>query len=96
MAEFLLEMYVSRTAPELVEQGADRARGVADLLRQAGRPVELLRTIFMPQEETCFFVYEATSADDVREAAQLAALPWERVVEAVTGPPPEHTGGDAR
>lgn len=92
MAEFVLEMYVSRTAPELVELGADRARTAADSLRHDGRPVELLRTIFMPQEETCFFVYEATSADDVREAARLAALPWERVVESVTRAMPPDPG----
>jgi hypothetical protein len=80
-------MYVSRTAPESVSLGADPARTVADALRHEGRPVELVRTIYVPEEETCFFVYEALSADVVGEAARMAALPWERVVEAVTGEP---------
>ena len=84
MAEFLVEMYASRTAPEAVDLDADRARTAADSLRHDGRQVELLRTIFVPQEETCFFVYEASSADDVREAALLAGLTWDRVVESVT------------
>jgi hypothetical protein len=86
VAEFLLEMYVSRETPEVVELGADRARRVALTLRHRNRSVELLRTIFVPEEETAFFVYQAESADDVREAARLAALPADRVVESVTQP----------
>lgn len=86
VAEFLLEMYVSKSTPELVGLGADRARRVALTLRRQHRAVELLRTIFVPEEETAFFVYEAASADDVREAARLAALPADRVVESVTQP----------
>jgi len=86
VAEFLLEMYVSRATPEIVDLGADRARRVAATLRRRRRSAELVRTIFVPEEETCFFVYEAASADDVREAARLAALPWDRVVASVTRP----------
>ena len=92
MAEFLLEMYVSRATPEVVDLGADRARRVALTLRRRHRSVELLRTIFVPEEETAFFVYEAASADDVREAARLAALPSDRVVASVTRTSPK--GGE--
>lgn len=88
MAEFLVELYVSRTEPLAAEQGAARARLVAEELTREGTPVRYLRSIFVPEDETCFYLYEAASADAVRTATERAALPIERVVEAV----PESNG----
>jgi len=84
MAEFLLETYVSRSMGDGMTADVERARRAADAVRREGRSVELLRTIFVPEDETCFFVYRASSADDVREAARRADLPTENVVQAVT------------
>ena len=84
MTEFLLETYVSRSTGNGMAADVERARLAADAVRREGRPVELLRTIFVPEDETCFFVYRASSADDVREAARRADLPTENVVQAVT------------
>ena len=50
-----------------------------------------LRSIFVPEDETCFFLYEAASADAVCQAVRGAALAFERVVEAVAQPRPEET-----
>ena len=84
MTEFLVELYVSRLDGAAVEAGADRARRAADELSSEGRPVQYLRSLFVPAEEACFYLYEAASADDVREAARRAGLPPENVVEAIT------------
>jgi len=84
MTEFLLETYVSRSTGDGMAADVERARRAADAVRREGRSVELLRTIFVPEDETCFFVYRASSADDVREAARRADLPTENVVQAVT------------
>ena len=86
MAEFLFELYASRTEPGAVEAGAERARRAAEELTWEGTPVRFLRTMFVPEEETCFYLYEAASADDVREAARRAELPAESVVEAISEP----------
>lgn len=83
VAEFLLELYVSGADGASVQQGADRARWAAEELSREGTPVRYLRSIFVPEDETCFYLYEAASADVVRTAAERAALPFERVVEAV-------------
>lgn len=91
MAEFLVELYVSRTEPLAAEQGAARARLVAEQLTREGTPVRYVRSIFVPEDETCFHLYEAASADAVRAAAERAALPFERVAEAVTSS--VHTDG---
>jgi hypothetical protein len=42
-----------------------------------------VRAIFVPEDETCFFLYEAGSADVVRAAAARAGLRSGRVTEAL-------------
>jgi hypothetical protein len=84
VAEFLLELYVSRTDLAAFVDRADRARLAAEELSRQGTAVRYLYSIFVPDDETCFYLYEAASADCVREAARRAALPFDRVSEAVS------------
>lgn len=83
VAEFLLELYVPRTDGVAVERSAERSRIAAEELTREGTPVRYLRSIFVPEDETCFFLYEAQSIDVVHEAARRAALTFERAAEAV-------------
>lgn len=83
MPEFLLELYVSRSGRGAVIDGAGRAGLAAQRLRRDGASVNYLRSIFVPDDETCFLVYEARSADDVRRAASLAGLPADHVLEVL-------------
>jgi hypothetical protein len=46
-------------------------------------PVRYVRAIFVPEDETCFLLYETGSADAVREAARRAGLGRERITEAL-------------
>jgi hypothetical protein len=48
--------------------------------------VRFLRSIFVPEDETCFYLYEAVSVDAVREAARRATVHVERVTETVGEP----------
>lgn len=83
MAQFLVEVYLSRSdgsgAP------AARAREVAEQLTREGTSVRYLSSIFVPEDETCFFLYQADSAEAVHEAARRASLAFERVSQAVAG-----------
>jgi hypothetical protein len=83
MAEFLVEFYLSRTDREAAAAGADSARLAAGELTRRGTPVRYLSSIFVPEDETCFHLYEAISADAIREVAQRAELSFERVLEAI-------------
>lgn len=85
VARFLLELYVSRGDGAAVEAGSARARDAAEQLTREGTPVRYLRSIFMPADETCFFLYEAAAPGDVEDAARRADLPFERVTEAIEG-----------
>lgn len=82
MAEFLGELYVARQRAAAVEQDELRVRAAAEQLTREGRPVRLLRTIFVPEDETCFYLFEAASAAVVRRTARRAALRFERIAEA--------------
>lgn len=84
MPEYLLEQYISRTDAAAVAAGARRARQAADELRREGTPVRYLRSIFVPDDETCFYFYEAVSVEAAREAARRAAIPVESLAEAIT------------
>ncbi|MGH3030949.1 MAG: hypothetical protein ACRDNE_09330 [Gaiellaceae bacterium] len=91
MTEFVVELYVSRDSAGAIEEGAERLRGAAQEMRDAGIHVVYLRRIFVPEDETCLLLFEADSVDTVREAARRAGVAFERVTEAVEGPNAEET-----
>jgi Nickel responsive protein SCO4226-like len=80
MAEFLVELYVSRADADGGERESLRAQRAAAALTAEGQPVRLVRSIFVPEDETCFLLVEADTAEAVREAATRAAVPFERVL----------------
>jgi hypothetical protein len=84
VAEYLVELYVARSDRAGAERRGDRARLAAEQLASKGVPVRYLRSIFVPEDETCFYLYEAASPDVVREATRLAGFTSERVTEAVS------------
>jgi Nickel responsive protein SCO4226-like len=82
MTEFLLELYVAKTNCAAAVEGATRLGSAAAQVTAEGTAVRVVRSIFVPQDETCYVLVEAATADAVRETAARAALPVERVVEA--------------
>ena len=90
MAEYLAELYVSRTDRAFAERSASRMRMAAAELTREGTPVRWVRSIFVPEDETCFVLCEAASFDAVRQTAERAALTFERIAEAI--PPRDREG----
>lgn len=80
MPSYLVESYAARS-PGAVEEARERARRTAEL----GADVHYLRTTFLPDDEVILHLFEAPSAAALDEAGRLAALPFERIVEAVEG-----------
>jgi hypothetical protein len=83
MTRYLAELYLPKAGAGAVRDAAERARNAADELTRQGTPVRYVRAIFLGADETCFHVYEAGSPESVLEASRRAAIPVERVVEAV-------------
>lgn len=86
MSEYLLEFYMPRSAAQAAAHGGANARSAAEELARAGTDIRFCRSIFLPSEETCFVLFEAESAEAVRDAARLAQLPSDRI--SAVGPPP--------
>jgi hypothetical protein len=61
-----------------------RARLIARAREAAARSgeVRFVRSFFVPDDEMCFFVFEAESAALVARLAEQAALPIDRVIRA--------------
>lgn len=83
MGTYLVEAYLARPRDAELAQAARRAQTAAEELTRQGLSVRYLRTLFLPEDETCFHLYEAATADDVREAGRRAGIVFERLVDAV-------------
>ena len=53
---------------------AEGARRTAEDMSAEGTPVRFLRSIFVPEDDTCFFLYRARTREIVHEAARRAEL----------------------
>ena len=85
MPEFVGEHYRSGDAGKDVGRCARAARAAADQLRREGTRVHHVRSILIPEDETCIHLYRAESIEAVRLAAQRASLSLDRLTAAVSG-----------
>jgi hypothetical protein len=93
MPEFLAETYAPRGAPGTpAPSAADLARGVGQA-SGLGDPVRFLGAIAVPEEESCFWLYQAPSDGAVRAAMTAAGLRPERITPAVLIRPPAPAPG---
>lgn len=86
MASYLLETYAAGLGAEDVACAATRARKAAATLTRAGMPVRHVRSYLIPADEMFLHFFEAPSAEAVGQAATIAQLEVERVVETIGNP----------
>jgi hypothetical protein len=60
---------------------AAQARQASEQMRRDGVSVRFVRSIFVPEDEVCLYVFEAPSAGAATEAARRAELPFARSAE---------------
>lgn len=82
MPVYVVESYLPRSKAAL-KQSADRAMRAAAALTAEGVAVRFVRATYLPDEETCFHLFEGPSAGAVGRAAERAALRGVRVVQVV-------------
>ena len=83
MPSYLVETYLARgdaTGRVACEQ---RARSAAEALTREGTRVHFDQTIHVPEDEICFFVFDAPSSLEAVLLAERAGLDPFRVVEAI-------------
>jgi hypothetical protein len=81
---YLVETYLARGQAGERLARERRARSAAEELTQDRTRVRFERSIYVPEDEICFYVFDAPSARVAVLAAQRAGLDLFRVVEAVS------------
>jgi Nickel responsive protein SCO4226-like len=84
LRSYLAESHLPRIRRSELQDSASRARVAAEELASEGWwHVRHLHTTFVPEDEMCLHVFEASSIEAVNEAMRRAALAADRIVEAV-------------
>jgi Protein of unknown function (DUF4242) len=83
MGRYLAELYLSKSAAGDVASATARARAATADAEDDDMPIRCLRSIFVPEDETWFLLYEAPTAAAVKRAVERADLTCAHVVEAV-------------
>ena len=89
METFVVEIYVSRNAAGEPERMIQRVEQAAHAATAAGEPVRYVRSIFVPEDESCLLVVEASSAEAVEHVIGNAGHTSIRIAPGWTG-----EGGD--
>jgi hypothetical protein len=83
LARYTVEVRVPDMGWADLQRTTALARQATDQLRREGEQVRFLRSIFVPEDGACFFLYEGSSAEAVRAAARRARLGVRRVDAAL-------------
>ena len=81
LSRFLLELNPDKGGFEDIQALSARSRAACEEMTVESNPIRLLRSLFLPEDGSCFLLFEAVSAAAVVEAAQRALVPagpvWE-------------------
>ena len=83
MGIYLVERYLPDARLDELRSLAERLELATARLRADGTPVRYLDSTFVPEEESCFCRFEASSARVTALANQLARAPYARISAAV-------------
>jgi hypothetical protein len=84
MPSYLVETFLARGAAGERRAREQRAASAAEGLTREGTRVRFGGSIHVPEDEICFFTFEAPSGRDAALVAQRAGLEPLRVVEAIS------------
>lgn len=84
MPSYLVETFLARGAAGERQAREQRASLAAEALTREGTRVRFGGSIHVPEDELCFFTFEAATGLEAALVAQRAGLDPLRVVEAVS------------
>lgn len=88
MPVYVGERYIPGAQQVIAMAQAQQIRLTVLRLAREGSPVRLLSTTFVPNEEWVFDLFQADSAEQVRQVYDTSRVPVERVTEGVHLPGP--------
>jgi hypothetical protein len=93
--DYLVETYLARGLAGERASRERRARSAAEELSKRGTRIRFERSIYVPEDEICFFVFVAPSGRDAALAAERALLEPIRVVTATSSRPEDDEPAEA-
>jgi hypothetical protein len=96
MPSYLVETFLARGAADERQAREQRARLAAEELTRQGTRVRFAGSIHVPEDEICFFSFEAPSGRAATAVATRAGLDPLRVIEAVSSMPSSSRPPQAR
>lgn len=82
MPTYLVETFLARGAAGERQAREERARSAAEAMTRDGTRVHFSGSIHVPEDESCFFTFEASSGREAVLTAQRAGIEPLRVVRA--------------
>jgi hypothetical protein len=82
MAVYLVERDLPGITMEELADAQKKAIQMGQEMTAQGRQVRYIRSTFVPGENKCMCLFEAPSAENVREANERASIPFTRIVPA--------------
>jgi len=82
MAVFLVERNLPGITMEQLAAAQKKAIQMGQEMTAQGIEVRYIRSTFVPGENKCMCLFEAPSADHVRQANERAEIPFTRIVRA--------------
>ena len=82
---FFVESYVPRLDDATAAALSSRLRAAIAELRREGHTLEWLRSFALVDEETYVWMLKAADVDEIALVNQRARVPYDHVVEAVSG-----------
>ena len=90
---YLVEQYLPSEAD--ARAAVSRALEAATRVSAAGQTIRFLGSAFLPEDETCFLLFEASSRAAVELVGQDSGHEYERIVRALlVGPDATAAGGE--
>jgi hypothetical protein len=83
LTRYLVELHRPALGWEDVHTLGNGLRAAAHELRAEGTPVRFLRTVHVPEDDSCFLLFEAPSVAAVNEAVRRATPAVKRVTAVI-------------
>lgn len=83
LTRYLVELAGAASALASVQALAERARRAAVDVTQEGTRVRFLRVVFVPEDGSCFLLYEAESEQAISTAVACAEIGVQRVARSL-------------
>ena len=84
LSRYTVELRPPEAGWSELQAATARVRQIAAEMRREGRPVRFLRSIFVPEDGTCFFLLEGPTRKSVQDAAARAGLGVEQMRKTIT------------